>query len=471
MRSHGRRRKVRLGSSITKVARCVGVLKAHPLLAGVSSLLTFIAIWAILTSSLPYALAPAQPDLALKLNPNNPVALITKAESLRKKLVGLAATVEHKHSADYERRSASSDQELIADRDALRDEIRELALRVIATDPLNARAFRLLAETSNDTDQVRVLMQKALQRSRRETVAAFWLLHDSFTRRNYKPALDYGDIVLRTRSKLRVRVFDYFAVIAEEANGRELLIEQLVNEPGWRTDFFQALPGKTKNPETPLVLMTALQELGKPATQKELEPYLNFLISKGSMELAYNTWLQFLPKADVENIGLLTNASFEREPSGLPFDWRLGKGKNALAEIIPSGQDGPHHALHITFTDGRVQFPEISQGIVLKPGRYRFEGRLRGTIDGKRGLRWRLRCFSGSKRVLSETEMLIGQWQHWRLFRLDAEVPDLEDCRGQELLLLHDSRSASEQLLSGEVWFSNLRLEHLVSGHINPERK
>ena len=456
---------------MTKVARCLGVLKAHPLLAVISSLLTLIAIWAILTSSLPYALAPAQPDLALKLNPNNPVALITKAENIRKKLVGLATMAEHKHSADDETKPAGGKRELIAARDALRDEIRELALRVIATDPLNARAFRLLAETSDDTDQVRALMQKALQRSRRESVAAFWLMNDSFNRRDYKSALDYGDIVLRTRSNLGMRVFDYFAIIAEDAHGRELLTEQLVNEPGWRTDFFQALPGKTKNPETPPVLMTALQELGKPVAQKELEPYLNFLISKGRMELAYNTWLQFLPKADVENIGLLTNASFEREPSGLAFDWRLGKGKNALAEIIPSGKDGPHHALHITFTDGRVQFPEISQSIVLKPGRYHFEGQLRGTIDGKRGLRWRLRCLSGSKRVLSETEMLMGQWQHWRVFRLEAEVPNLADCRGQELRLLHDSRSASEQLLSGEVWFSDLRLEHLVSGHINPERK
>ena len=190
-------------------------------------------------------------------------------------------------------------------------------------------------------------MQKALQRSRRESVAAFWLLNDSFTRRDYKSALDYGDIVLRTRSRLGMRVFDYFAVIAEDVQGRELLTRQLVNEPVWRTDFFQALPGKAKKPETPLGLMTALQELGKPVTQKEIEPYLNFLISKDRMELAYNTWLQFLPKADLENIGLLTNASFEREPSGLPFDWRLGKGKNALAEIVPLGEGGTNHVLHI----------------------------------------------------------------------------------------------------------------------------
>ena len=178
-----------------------------------------------MTRSLPYALGSTQPDLALRLNPDNPVALIAKAESLRKKLVELATIGERTRSAGHETQPAGSEYELIAARDALRDEIRELALRAIATEPLNARAFRLLAETSNDTDQVRVLMQMALQRSRRESVAAFWLLNDSFYRRDYKSALDYGDIVLRTRSRLGMRVFDYFAVIAEDVHGRELLTE------------------------------------------------------------------------------------------------------------------------------------------------------------------------------------------------------------------------------------------------------
>ena len=340
MRRQGRRRRIRLGSRMTRVTSCIGVLKARPLLACVLSLFMLIIIWSILTRSLPYALGSTQPDLALKLNPDNPVALIAKAESLRKKLVELATMGERMRPAGHETQPAGSEYELIAARDALRDEIRELALRAIATEPLNARAFRLLAETSNDADQVRALMQMALQRSRRETVAAFWLLNDSFYRRDYKSALDYGDMVLRTRSRLGMRVFDYFAIIAEDTQGRELLVRQLLSDPTWRTDFFEALPGKTKKPETLLALMTALQESGKSVTQKELEPYLNFLIKKDRMELAYNIWLQFLPKADLGNIDLLTNASFEREPSGLPFDWRIGKGKNALAEIIPLAEEG-----------------------------------------------------------------------------------------------------------------------------------
>ena len=110
-----------------------------------------------------------------------------------------------------------------------------------------------------------------------------------------------------------------------------------------------------------------------------------------------------------------------------------------------------------------MKFPDVSQIVLLAPGHFRLEGKLRGTIAGKRGLRWQLRCASGARRVLAETDMLLGQSREWRIFTLEAKVPPLEDCRGQALRLFHDSRSASEELLTGEVWFGDLRLEHAAS--------
>jgi hypothetical protein len=215
--------------------------------------------------------------------------------------------------------------------------------------------------------------------------------------------------------------------------------------------------------DTPLVLMTALEELGKPASQEEIDPYLRFLIGKDRADLAYNAWLRFLPRPQLANVGLLTNANFESAPSGLPFDWQIGSGVNAITEIVPLPGNSTKHALHVSLGDGRVQFPEVSQVVLLGPGRYRLEGELKGEISGKRGLRWQIRCASGARRVLGETEMLLGQSQQWRIFSLEAEVSQFEECRGQTLRLFHDSRSASEELLHGEVWFSDLHLERISS--------
>jgi hypothetical protein len=64
-------------------------------------------------------------------------------------------------------------------------------------------------------------------------------------------------------------------------------------------------------------------------------------------------------------------------------------------------------------------------------------------------LRWQIRCASGSQRILGETEMLLGQSEQWRIFAFEAEAPQLSECSGEILRLIHDSRSASEELLSG----------------------
>ncbi len=475
-RRHRRRKRSTAGAIMGRLA---STWIAHPLRTVFVGVLSLAALWVVAAKSLPYALAPAEPDAALALNPNNPVALITKAETLKKKLVELISveterikTGENNAQRDAgentlsrlpEVKAAESGQEPIGEREILRGEIRNLALRAIANDPLNASAFRLLAEVTSSPDRVRLLMRQSLKRSRRESIAAFWLLNDSVFHKDFKSALDYSDILLRTRPALQKYVFGYLSFIADAPEARNQLIEKLKAGPKWRNDFFYILPSSTKNVNTPLALMTALQNSAKPMSEKEIAPYLNYLIRDGKVDLAYNAWLQFLPRPQLENLGLLTNASFQSKPSGLPFDWDIEPGVNAIAEIVPLVGGSAENVLHIAFQDGRIKFPEVSQILLLAPGRYRLEGKLRGAISGKRGLRWQLSCTSGARRVLAQTEMLLGKFEQWRIFTLEAEVPQHDDCGGQKLRLLHNSRSASEELLSGEVWFNDLHLERVLS--------
>ena len=476
VRRHRHRRRWSAGFLMHRAASRVEVLIAHPFRAGGIGVLSLALLWIVLTKSLPYALAAIEPDVALALNPSNPAALIAKAESLKQSLMGLANAATEKANAGEDK---DSGQDTLAglpqaktgegaldpsgERGKLRRGIRELALRAAANDPLNAPAFRLLAEVSEGAEETRMLMRQSLERSRHESIAAFWLLNDSVYRRDFAAAFKYADILLRTQPQLGTYVFAYLSLIAEDPEGRGPLISELASVPPWRKQFFAALPPSAKNMDTPLVLMTALEELGKPVSQAEIDPYLRLLIGKDRADLAYNAWLRFLPRPQLANVGLLTNANFESAPSGLPFDWQIGSGVNAIAEIVPLPGNSTKHALHVSLDNGRVQFPEVSQVILLGPGHYRLEGELKGEISGKRGLRWQIRCASGARRVLGETEMLLGQSQQWRIFSLEADVSQFEECRGQTLRLFHDSRSASEELLHGEVWFSNLHLERISS--------
>ena len=348
--------------------------------------------------------------------------------------------------------------------DGLRNEIRSLAIQAIANDPLNAEAFRLLGETTDSPNSVRVLMQEVLKRSRRHSIALLWLLNDRYYHKDFGAAVDHANMLLRTHSELAVYAFNYLALIAEDPEGRPLLVQELARAPAWRASFFAALPPQVKQSDTPLKLMIALKESGKHPSNKELAPYLNFLISRNSIEAAYNAWLQFLPKAELDTLGLLTHPNFEQDPTGLAFDWQIARGLNSVAEFLSLGTQS-ERSLHVSFGGGRVQFPEVSQVVLLPAGKYRLEGKLRGSIIAKRGLRWQLRCTSGS-RILGETDMLMGQSPQWRTFRLEAVVPQTDDCRGQTLRLFHDSRSASEELISGEAWFSGLHLERIAEPNL-----
>ncbi|MGO9173850.1 MAG: hypothetical protein ACLP7P_18060 [Rhodomicrobium sp.] len=441
-------------------------------------MLSLALVWLVLTKSLPFALAPAAPDLALALDPGNPVALVVKARQISERLLAQSGVAQRPAEAQEPSASGEGDNTLdrlpkaassggpgepLGDREAMRKEIARLASLALARDPLNAEAVRLLAETAGDDGRVRMLMEEAAGRSRRESAALFWLLNDSLYRKDYRNALDYADILLRTQPELSGYVVNYVAFMAQEPDGLPLVAGVLAKRPSWRGMFFASLPRSVQQIDVPLKLMTALKESGSPPSEKELAPYLDVLISKDRTDAAYNAWLQFLPPAELANLNLITNGDFESPPSGLPFDWRIARGLNAVAELVPSGSGGSEGLLHVSFGSGRVTFPELSQIILLAPGRYRLEGKLRGRIIAKRGLRWQLRCAGGAHRLLAETEMLMGESQEWRLFSLDAEVPESGDCIGQMLRLFHDSRSASEEFISGEVWFAGLRLRRAAS--------
>ena len=474
MRKHRRQRRravVVLETLETGFSR----LRAHPIRLACFGAIALALFWLVLTKSLPYALAPSAPDLALALNPNNPAALIAKAEMVRAQLLkaqgafeqaklpedGLPKSDTIAYLPEAEAGSVPDPAERIT---GLRTEIRRLAVRTIANDPLNTQAFRLLAEATDRPEGVSMLMQEALKRSRRNAIALLWLLNDSAYHKDFRAALDHADVLFRTHPELSPFVLNYLALIAEEPEGSPLLVQALAKTPAWRASFFEDLPRHIKQPSSPLTLLMALKESGAPPANKELAPYLNYLVNQNIIDVAYNAWLQFLPETELGTLGLITHPNFETDPSGLPFDWQIARGLNSAAEFVALGEG--ERAFHVSFGIGRVQFPEVSQVVLLAPGKYRLEGKLRGSIIAKRGLRWQFRCASGARRSLEETEMLLGLSQEWRVFSLEVEIPRAEDCQGQTLRLFHDSRSASEEFISGEVWFTGLRLERVSEAEV-----
>jgi hypothetical protein len=335
-----------------------------------------------------------------------------------------------------------------------------LAESALAEDPLNARALRILGQVADDTnDEGRAdkLMELAARHSLGESIASAWIIQKSLEARNYPRALYHADVLLRTHPEMSTYMVPLLAQLAETKEARGDLIKMLRTNPPWRSYFLYILPTRVTDARTPLDLLLSLRDSANPPTNWELRPYLMMLIGYKLYDLAYYTWLQFLPPAELASAGFLFNGNFMVTPSGLPFDWVITQAPGVTIDMVRMPEQGRGRSLFIDFQHGRVDYRSVTQMILLAPGTYQFNGKYKGALIGPRGLKWRIACADESATQLGESQMIIGKADGWQDINFSFTVPP-GSCRPQNVRLDLDARMASEQLISGSVWFENLQI-------------
>jgi hypothetical protein len=368
-------------------------------------------------------------------------------------------------------------------------QIRSWAERALLEEPLDARALRILGQLSGGTSKA-TLMQAAARRSLLESEAVFWMMRKNYEDGDYRSAGRYAEILLRTRPSSQKAVQAAMAVfgrIAETPAVSSELKQLLASDPRWRSQFFTLLPESVSDARAPLDLLLALRDTPTPPKTSEVGPYLKLLIERKFYDLAYYTWLQFLPPEQLNTVGYLFNGSFEVDPTGLPFDWTFAKESGSTIEIADrtdveatlaalkadtwSKEQKAYlsnkylndpgrgaHALFLEFGVGRVEGLSVKQMIVLTPGDYQFRGTYKADIVSQRGLQWRVVCASKSSPI-GESPIIIDAKADWRLFEFSFTVPKT-DCPAQSVELVFTARSASEQFISGSAWFDDLQIVH-----------
>ncbi|SRR5579871_4425719 len=401
--------------------------------------------WEVISRGAAAYFADVAPQMALWLNSQQPTALINAAD----RLLNLPEEAE---------RSTSGALNDVAKRQILR--WAELA---VMNEPVNARASRILgqlADSADDRAHAAQFMETAVHFSLRESAAAYWMMKRRMETHNYDEVMYYADVILRTHPELGIYVVPTLAQIAENKQADGLLKALLAGNPPWRKQFLTSLPGNATDVRTPLDMLLALRTTAVPPTSAEIGPYLTFLIDRNSFELAYYTWLQFLPPELLNNVRPLFNGDFEIPLSGEPFDWVITPGSGVTVDIVQRS-DGPGgHALLVQFQYGRVEFHAVTQLVLLSPGTYKFVGKDKGELVGPRGLRWSVRCADGMAAPLGEWST-TGSELSWKNFEFSFTVPEV-NCRAQYVRLDLAARMASERLVSGSVLFDELEIVRLA---------
>lgn len=338
-------------------------------------------------------------------------------------------------------------------------EVRLTARDILRAHPLDNRTLYLLglaAEAEKLGDQATALMELAASRSLRDRRAHFWLFGHRLQQRDFGPALDHADAILRTRRQLGPALLPAMMAVARDPEGRSRLVEMLEKHPPWRTRFLDQFSKHAADPSDPTPLYSALQAGPHPPSSAELRAHLDRLIGGGQFEQALVVWLTSLAPSEAQSLDYLYNGDFERPMSNLHFDWIITRIRGADIDVSDSPIDDGK-ALRVQFARARVPFRHVRKLVMLPPGAYQLSGKAR-TVDlrNDRGLVWKLTCADGAKEMLASTTSVTGT------MTVEIEQPfsvPSQGCRAQWLRLELDARIASEQDVGGgTVWFDSLRI-------------
>lgn len=433
-------------------------LVAAASLAAVGSALS----WLVVTSSLPSYLAGQEPRQALAVAPYSASANEGEAErdlaAIRQAYAAPAGTL----AAPSRANASGSPGPLKSDAEisAALERVAARASQLLVRDQLSATALRMLAEVAyfkSDQQRATTLIEASARRNLRETIAVYHWMMNSLQTGRYAEALQAAETLIRTRPEFGDVGFALIAKLAEMERTRSLVTSRLVDDPSWRFPFLTSITRYITDARTPLHVMVALKDAGKPPVGRELTDYLRFLLEHGFYEIAHFAWLQFLTPDQVAIAGFLYNGDFQHAPSGSPMDWFIKSGIGAQVAILPHGAEGDDRGLRIDLGPGRVQFGEVMQSLLLPSGNYVLKGQIKGEVNGRRGLRWQLTCGQNPAVPIGETQMLLGLQAAWRNFEVPFTVPKV-NCRSQMFRLVLDARFAAEQFVTGTVWYDKLSI-------------
>lgn len=341
--------------------------------------------------------------------------------------------------------------------------IESLALATLQANPLDGRAYRVLAqlrESEHGIEAALPLYNAAVHRGPRDRYTHARLFEYGLQTGDVAKALGHFDFLLRLRPETAPTLLPVLVTLAAEPAVQPALAERLAAAPPWRAPFLRLLAQTATDAAAVEPLWQALRvgpRGGLP--QAELQPWLDRLLREDQGDRAYLLWVSQLGQRELAELGNVFNGDFELAPSGFGFDWRFGRVAGARIDRMPVAGAGGNLALRIAFDDRRVPFAHVQQVLALPPGIWRLQGRARAdALRNDRGLIWQVTCHAGGA-PLGRSEPLKGQ-RSWHPFELEFEVPT-QGCSAQVLRLLLPARIPAERRIGGQAWYDQLAIHRV----------
>lgn len=332
----------------------------------------------------------------------------------------------------------------------------------VAANPSEGRAYAALGrllEIRGEAARARLAMETASRLSPQRSdvqreVAAYWMRQGDFER-----ALGHWNTVLRHRGDLQASVFPGLLQLAGDP-ARQAAFMSLLKQPvAWWPAFFTHAARTAPEVNTVRVLFNLQKGGPNAATPDMLRAYLARLQKEGAWLEAWFVWLNSLSKEQISQMGYLYNGSFEAPLSNLGYDWIHQKHPAVTLDTAATYDTSGERALRVSFRGLRVQFQHLHQYLMLPPGKFYLQGRVRpDNLQAEQGMQWALYCL-GNKEAVAVTPRFRGSEQ-WTRFRTEIDIPP-EGCPVQMLRLELAGTIRLDFDATGTIWFDNLAIEQV----------
>lgn len=333
------------------------------------------------------------------------------------------------------------------------------ARKLLAKEPLAAQAFVILARAAQAQDQQQaasLLYDIAARRAPRDQHTRAWIIGTQLQHGQFAKALDNMAVLLRIAPPYVKDMVPLMAKLAAAPKFASALGNALAAQPSWRYDVLHYLLAHADH-DTVDHVFSATQQAGG-LTTKELSDWLAYLGRAGLWGEAYSRWVSALALPSGTPLTPIFNGSFERQPNGIGFGWRLSGAPGAIIERVAAvGTDG-RYAVRAMFLGRRVPNPGFTQTLFLPPGARRLQFRVQASdLHSDKGLQWRISCVDGTSLAVSQT--IEGSFA-WQTMSMDFDV-SAQNCPAQTLALINPGADGAGKIVNGTLWFDDFKLTSL----------
>lgn len=327
------------------------------------------------------------------------------------------------------------------------------ARALLALEPLQGRAFRMLAQITADdgrSDEALALYQIAAKRAPRDRRAVLGLAQKLLDRDDMAQALRWIDFYLRTSSdagRAKGQVLAWLTAMAQDGRFAGALADRLRQDPPWRGQMVNLL---ARSPAAGNRVLGELSDDGA-LRPEEFDTWINGLITVGAWDEADSRWRARFGAA----VGQVHNGDFAHDPRGAGFDWRISNSMDFPVDFESVAGTGGR-ALVLRFYDQRARGSLLEHALKLTPGDHALRLRLRArALRAEVGLVWQIFC-AGNSKPLATGAPISGSLD-WTWREMAFTVP-AEGCTGQWLRLSSPVAGAG-QPISGVLWVKDVQVE------------